>query len=240
MDKKHIIDEIIRTAKENNGKPLGSGKFARITGIKESDWYGKYWAKWGDALKEAGFKPNKLKSAYDEDFLIECVISLIREINKFPTSGELQLKSYNTEGFPAHKTFRRLGQKTKMVRKILAYCKDKSKYQDVIEICKEISDSSEKIEKSDTGKDNLKFGYVYLMKSGGYYKIGKSNCVEKRNYEIGIKLPEELKIIHKIKTDDPTGIEAYWHNRFADKRKRGEWFDLSNSDIKIFKRRTFM
>ena len=78
------------------------------------------------------------------------------------------------------------------------------------------------------------------MKSGRYYKIGRSSFVEKRNYEIGIKLPEELKIIHKIKTDDPFGIEAYWHKRFEDKRKGGEWFDLSSSDVKAFRRRPFM
>ncbi|MCE5339714.1 MAG: GIY-YIG nuclease family protein [Planctomycetaceae bacterium] len=240
MDKKHIINEIIRTANENNGTPLGKDRFTNATGIKWSDWYGKYWTKFGDAVLEAGFKPNKLQSAYDEDFLIGCVISLIREINKFPTSGDIRLKAYNTKGFPAHNTFRRLGKKTEMVQKLLAYCKDKSEYQDVIEICKGICVSSEKENDSDSEKDDVKFGYVYLMKSGGYYKIGKSDYVEKRNYEIGIKLPEELKIVHKIKTDDPLGIEAYWHKRFGDKRTRGEWFDLSNNDVKIFKRRTFM
>lgn len=240
MDKQHIINEIIRTATENNGKPLGREKFARITGIKDSDWYGIYWTKFGDAVKEAGFEPNKLQSAYDEAFLIECIISLIKELKKFPTSGEIRLKSYNNKEFPSHSTFSHLGNKNEKVEKVLNYCKGKSEYQDVIEICNKVLLSQEKRVDSDISKEDLQFGYVYLMKSGQYYKIGRSDYVEKRNYEIGIKLPEELKIIHKIKTDDPIGIEAYWHNRFADKRKRGEWFDLSNTDIKTFKRRTFM
>jgi hypothetical protein len=240
VDKKHIIEEIIRTANENNGIPLGKDKFASETGIKFSDWYGKYWAKWGDAVREAGFNPNRMKSAYDGNVLIEYVILLIRELKKFPTTGDIRLKAYNTEGFPAHNTFRRLGRKPEMAQRILNYCKDKPEYQDVIEIWKGVSVSLDKEDDFDTEKDDLKFGYVYLMKSGRYYKIGRSDCVEKRKYDIGIKLPEELKTIHKIKTDDPSGIEAYWHKRFEDKRKGGEWFDLSSSDVKAFRRRKFM
>jgi hypothetical protein len=60
------------------------------------------------------------------------------------------------------------------------------------------------------------------MRSGRYYKIGKSNHVGRREYQIGLQLPEPVNAIHSIATDDPDGIEAYWHNRFKSKRAKGE------------------
>ena len=60
MDKPHIIAEIKRIAIANDGKAPGREKFERESGIKVSDWYPHLWLRWGDALQESGFAPNKL------------------------------------------------------------------------------------------------------------------------------------------------------------------------------------
>jgi hypothetical protein len=242
MKKDHILKELIRTAKENGGVPLGIGRFASETGIKKSDWYGKYWATWNDALKEAGYEPNLFQKAYDVELLIGKFIKLIREIGKFPTDGELRLKTFNDKTFPAHSTFHaRMGKtKKEKARTIVEYCKKYAELSDIIDICLPICNSEKRIKDSKIDKKDDDFGFVYLIKSGKHYKIGRSNSAERRGYELKLLLPEKAEMIHKISTDDAVGIEAYWHKRFEEKRKSGEWFELTGPDVKAFKRRKFM
>ena len=56
VTKAHILDEIELTAEANGGQALGRLRFYAETGIKETDWSGKYWVRWSDALREAGKK----------------------------------------------------------------------------------------------------------------------------------------------------------------------------------------
>src|SRR3990167_3921269 len=222
LTKKEILDEIVKQAKNNEGVPLGWKRFEIISGIKPYDW-GKYWPRFGDALREAGFKPNKLRGAYSEDYLFEKLILLIRELGKFPVRGDFRVKKQKEPDFPNDKTFNKFGVKENLLKKLLIYATSK-KYDDVINICKtelEKFKDSEEIEKVNI---NEKFGTVYLAKSGRYYKIGRTNEMGRRHHEITIQLPEELGLIHQITTDDPSGVEAYWHRRFNSKHKNGEWF----------------
>ena len=151
----------------------------------------------------------------------------------------MRLKARQDSTFPSHNTFRRLGKKAELAKSIVDYCLERNGYEDIIEICSPIA-LAERLDEEDILSEDDDIGYVYLIKSGRYYKIGRSNAVGRREYELAIQLPEEVKTVHVIKTDDPVGIEAYWHNRFKGKRKKGEWFELTSKGVKIFKRREFM
>lgn len=239
MKKQHVLDEIGRTAVLNDGIVLGRERFFQETGIKESDWLGKFWARWGDAVKEAGFVPNKLNAPLEETALLESYIALIRELGYLPVVSELKLKARQTSGFPSHNTFRKFGNKAQQIKKLIEYCENKPSYADVLEIARASEPADAEVPADANSRDET-IGFVYLLKANRYFKIGRSNSFERRSRELAIQLPERAETAHVIRTDDPIGIELYWHRRFESKRKNGEWFELNTQDVKVFKHRKFM
>lgn len=239
MNKEYILDEIRRTAKANGGIPLGRQKFYTETGVKDSDWHGRYWARWGDAVREAGFEPNEKNVAYAEDVVIEKLISLARELGHFPVVGDLRLKARNENGFPSHNVFNRLGSKRQRISRVSEYCRDHESFEDVLAMCEAVAEG-DKGPLDEPQATTEEIGFVYLLKARNFYKIGRSNALGRRERELAIQLPEKANTVHVIRTDDPVGIEAYWHRRFESKRTNGEWFELSAADVKAFRRRKFM
>jgi hypothetical protein len=242
MKKEAILDLIRQTAAENGGKPLGWRKFGRETGVRYLDWCGRYWARWGDAVREAGLTPNQLSAAYPDQDLFERYASFARELGRLPTPDELQLRAHRAPGFPSEKVFRRWVNKAALAMRLLAFCGGHEAYGDIARMCESYlaEGRPETGEPCEDGEENIQIGFVYLLKAERYYKIGRSNSTGRREYELAIQLPEKAKTVHVIRTDDPAGIERYWHNRFAEKRGNGEWFDLSAADVAAFKRRKFM
>jgi hypothetical protein len=110
----------------SNAKTKGVARFFQETGIKETDWAGKFWVRWGDALREAGFEPNQFNASYDTTMLIEKFVSSMRELGKFPVRRELQLKKRTDKSFPSANVFERLGSKQELAGKILHYCKGRA------------------------------------------------------------------------------------------------------------------
>lgn len=133
MTKQHIVDEIRRTAKANGGTPLGHRQFERETGVRYYDWFGKHWSRWGDALQEAGFTPNTfLKDALTDEFLIDRLIALIRELERFPGKGDLRLKKRGDSTFPNDKVFsNHFGSVAKVKEAVVEYCRTHPGFDDV-------------------------------------------------------------------------------------------------------------
>jgi hypothetical protein len=239
--KSHILAEIKRTATANGGVALGRRRFETETGIRESDWAGKYWARWSDALAEAGLTPNKLVGAFDEDELLRPLAAFARELGRLPVTHEMRMRKKTDPTLPNEKVFaRRFGSRAEAVRRLGEYCRRTAGFEDVATMCATAAIAEPPSSPEHDEDDSDEFGFVYLIKSGRYYKIGRSNAVGRREREIALQLPEKADTVHVIRTDDPAGIEVYWHQRFAAQRKNGEWFDLRAADVKAFRRRKFM
>ena len=78
-------------------------------------------------------------------------------------------------------------------------------------------------------------GHVYLVRdSDGLCKIGRTTNLSRRLPEIRYEYDCDMTMIIATETTNAPGVEAYWHSHFAEKRVYGEWFDLSDKDIRFF------
>ena len=74
---------------------------------------------------------------------------------------------------------------------------------------------------------------IYLMYRRGIYKIGISINPHARVRQLegqgGL-----ISIIHAFKSSNAPAVEAALHRRFCKQHSRGEWFRLSEEDLKAF------
>lgn len=235
VEKHHVLAEIRRIAKANSGQPPGRERFEKESGIRIADWYPHLWLRWGDALLEAGFRPNQLATKLDASVVVEKYILLMRELGRVPLAAELRVKARNDPSFPSHGVFANFGGKQVLLAAVREHCEQHG-FTDVLALLPPRAGAAPSAQGASEKPPKVATGYVYLMKSGRHYKIGRTNSVGRREWELGIKIPIPPSTVHVIETDDPPGVEAYWHRRFADRRGEGEWFNLSPADIAAFKR----
>lgn len=72
-------------------------------------------------------------------------------------------------------------------------------------------------------------GFIYIMESGGFHKIGWSQRPPTRLKHIQSANPVPVTLVGVI--EGSLVNEGEWHQAFAHKRVRGEWFSLTEEDI---------
>jgi hypothetical protein len=229
-----ILQAVKNAARKEGSNTIGKLRFQAITDIGEAEWK-YYWARWNELLIEAGLATGALVGRRDDKTVVTALIPLIREKGRWPTSAEMRIYSRQHPGFPAEDTISSRGNRATVAGMLLKYCSNKPELSDIAKICEPLTVVEQNDEEFDS-QERIQ-GYVYLMKSGQFYKIGKSKSPDRRRSEVALLLPHDTNTIHVIATDDPDGIEHYWHERFKDKHHRGEFFRLTKADVQAFKRR---
>ena len=234
-----IISEIKRLAASNGGVPPGEKRFSRATGIARSNWNGGHWLRWNEAVAEAGLHPNAWKQKTDRDEVLRAVAGLCRRLRRLPIWAEVRMERRIDPAFPCPSSvgahFRSIAELASALRRLAV--RDPA-WADLLDHLPERPAGAPAFD-GRAGRGARAEGLVYLLKSGRHFKVGQSEDIEGRFRKISLALPEPVTLVHAIRTDDPPGIENYWHRRFADKRANGEWFSLRGEDVRAFRRRRF-
>lgn len=239
LKKQEIIRQIKALASANDGLAPGRDKFQVETGISKHEWMYKIWRSWGDALTEAGFAPNALNTKLDDASILAGILKLADKIQKFPNTGDLAFEGSKNPEFPNLKTISKRWSMKNLAEELRFHAEAAGNLH-VADMCN--SYLSGLTAKPNSVSDKINelnvsgAGYVYLISYEKHFKIGRTKSITKRSRQVQIELPNETILIHAILTDDPVGVEAYWHKRFSDKRGNGEWFALGKSDINSFKK----
>ncbi len=239
MTKDAIVKRIRELAAQHGGR-VGSRTFFNETGIKErwlrnQEWY----AGWNKLLAEIGIETRDFSTArIPPSSIAKAVATFIERIGRWPTYDDLARERKRDSSFPGMKVITPLRKSGALAKLIVTLGETDKQFAKAASIAKERIPAVTVDE--ETGQNEKVKGYVYLLRSGRHYKIGKSNDPSRRWREVRLELPDETHQVHTIPTDDPTGIEAYWHDRFAAKRIRNtEFFALDASDVQAFKRRKY-
>ena len=233
--KSQVIQAYRHVVEQSGGRVVGQRVFLRETGYSHHLWQGVYWRSWSAFQEDAGFTPNLPTGRIPDEYLLRRFAELAQELRAIPTEPDLILKRKSDPSLPSKAAYRRWGNRDALLAKVMEFCEGTDQYSYVIGLLRDGIPA--RIERRLKAKNVA--GFVYLLRSGKSYKIGHTRALGRRLYELAIQLPQKPDTVHVIETDDPEGIEKYWHERFADRRQGGEWFALNAADISAFKSRSF-
>ena len=83
--------------------------------------------------------------------------------------------------------------------------------------------------------DNLEIptGWVYIIKSQGCYKIGRTKNIKSRIKSYKTENPYQITILAQKEVVFPKSVEHILLNRFKQKNLHGEWFNLNTKELII-------
>ena len=102
---------------------------------------------------------------------------------------------------------------------------------DITDIRQQMFDRFMEHDPSVTSEDfDTPFGYVYLVRSPHGFKIGRTSHPDSRFALFRTASPYRIELLAVIYASHVRALERALHRRFADKKIRGEWYALTDTD----------
>ena len=238
MSRDEIIAEIRSLAAEI-GRPPGSKLFEAEAGLSAHHWRGVYWARWSEALREAGFEPNARQAKADPELMLEQIAMATRRFGHCPTAPELELYRRSSPA-PSQFTLRRhFGRRHVLIVRLRRWAAARPDYADVAALLPPdpaLGPGKVRMRPSPPGGAAEAGGCVRLFRWDGRHHLSRIGDADGRHRSPPPYLSRKAVLEHVIRTDDPVGVEAYWRNRFAYRRLADDWFALTPEDVAAFRR----
>jgi Meiotically up-regulated gene 113 len=239
MTRDQVVRRIAELAAQRDGH-ISFREFLREVGLPEQWLRGQPWFPgWNTLLTELGLTTRRFAPPQrDPTASVGAIAELIRQLQRWPTEDEFRRERAKNDAIPSVAFIRKLRRSGELAKLIAPLAKADPSTPALQLLASEEPRDEEHLD-TKASRDRVQ-GYVYMLRSGRRYKIGKSTDPSRRFREVRLELPDETVQVHTIATDDPSGIEAYWHRRFAAKRVRGtEFFELDANEVRAFKFRKF-
>lgn len=184
----NVLAEIKRLTQRDGGQVPGQRAFQMETGISIGSWKGRFWSNWSEAVSEAGFSPNQAPAKKDDTEIIEILAEAVRHFEHFPSLAKLSVFLHARPGAPSLRTIKdRYPQKNDMIVALFEHARIDAAYFKLTQFLSMPPSAT-----SDSHKRNAE-GFVYLLKSGSHFKIGRSETLERRIKEIVSLCPRQSR-----------------------------------------------
>lgn len=244
MTTEEFLAVLREAVKRNGGRVPGASRFFKDRKLTVDDMWVAGFSNYGEACTAAGHAPNTLTVRLSDDQLFRPLALLTRELGRYPAKGSFEVQRKRDPAFPSWEAYKRReaqSPESTLPVELAAWCATQDDLMDVAEIL--AGHTVPPRPKQPTTKQVVK-GWVYLMRygvGGQVYKVGISDNVPRRQAQLNTMSPHEVRKVHEIPTDDPAGIEKYWHTRFEERRVPGkpELFRLTTEDVAAFRSRKY-
>lgn len=129
-----------------------------------------------------------MQSRYDDDAILPPLVAEVRRLGRLPTTLKLRLRRREGAPLPSANVYNPYGNKAGLAAAVVAYCRDDPTAADVVALLEPSLVAEDEYSDAAAADGDESMGFVYLIKAGRHYKLGRTNALGRRERELAIQV----------------------------------------------------